>query len=1795
MSRILPGTFPDAVAAGKVAGLEIENPTDSDVTKFAVTLHNWLVKSLVIFSFLQVSFAFFCCVTFFNYSSYILVVWFCTKWWFVMLGAFLPFMSFVFYWYVRVVGSLWNVDAARIGIQHTWFLSWFYSLGYKAYALESRHVLVPSDWHSFFSIIAHFFYVVLFPLTRAWKYLQEKRGVPVVDALMIVPGDYYTVLNRLPGGSFDWDTTLPLMFINDPEEAKSETFIRLWDDEVVDKLSKSKPFAMLSIIMCRFWAIFSLSTLDVLVLPVWFGLFIVGFFYMCSKIIIGRFFLGLWKLLLAWFFMFWFVVFTPVSFWEPLLLGFMQFIQPALSTIIRAILFLLSPFNLYKKKVFLKLIASAGFMWCFNCFVWVRHEHRRRAGRGRGDIFATKTRMQARFTAMWINVQRVVADISLPSYIRSAQVPFGKESIEKTLQTLEDLGWPVNVRTRAFSGIPEDAEFPGWEMTGITFDQGMRKLMTFVDKELEQAEIQNEMVYKRSESYQSLANELRATSRYFKVVDYKFADLQVDDVWALVGEIFSDSRLTPFKTVIRRWEKKYGLGAFFRKPSKDGSRDVKLKRKDFIEKIGRRDFEKLWARTFTVAQTMNMPAAVSVKAEALPPKKWMADKVRTVIGAPLTHYITSTVFNYAPNHNFRPFSTPIKVGLPLSGFGMSHVYSRHSLKDFHFAGDCSEFDSTISGRILEIVQGVRKKGFTHHRDYKRICDLIDYEYKLIQNQPLALTSRGAVYNKGTGLTTGHSSTSMDNSIAMVSLYLMAWKQLTGLSAHDFRHHVELSVYGDDNLISWSRDAPPTWTFPNIQAAMAQWGVTMNLEGKGELDTLEFLSKYARKPTQVDRAELKEFGVRVPDWIVFHNPSKLVGKLKAPVKTKDKVQQAIRLKGYLLLCAHNRKLYDEIIATINLKVQLIRKTNPTYKLAVPSYEQVLKMWYEPSDKPTSAVSKAFLEDLELDPADDNGELLEYGSVTIIDAFLSALSRITDIVNPDVYNSSFTNFIQRPLLPYTLWAVRFIREANFANNSRHVAQLLNKSCYQWLSSEVEIPMGEDPRTATARLIKHWVFVSFMAPAGGVLQSKTLVWIDKKIADFKFLVTGYITLSVRRLDVPFWNIFLCSILGSLPEPELPDWRELPYMRAFMEIDIGSSVDSALAVATNSFFASTPPSFAATIHSIRSLKKGDIFWLQAATGTGKTTTFIKSLASAGLGFSKIIVVVPRSLIVKGVVPYMRETSVHSIGGYTQGADDLLAPDAFIQYVTPMELELHRHWLSPQHLIILDEAHVSEPLYEYAKCLIKKYAPFSIWMTATPPDNVEPNAVLKIANVWTIETFRCTDFFADSSYKGVATMVANATKYDESMLAYVAFCSIFLDNASPLAKSLIFVNTRAEGFAVEERLRGTHVNGSVVFISSGSTYIPPTARIIITTSVSDVGVTIPDVDHVISPDVIIEVRPSTITGQNHPVRYRAPSQLMTQRRGRTGRTNNGKFIIFNCQGGDVYESWPAIGLIVNVVNSGVSMDSIIDVAPNWLVDANKGGPISDGFLSRLRDSWLAAKREKLDALETLMTNHTLAMPVIPPSVQALYDRGRKMVEYELPEYWRPTTTDNIQATSKWSVSNAVGGAIVNLIPLAAKGEVYRWSEGSSLSAVSRLGILKTIEEPLANIAEARDKAKATLDKLVAMRDKAANNLALLERRVDSAVHDFATASIQYSTVGSGTQAGLNVSDNLFEMWPKVIARRQWVTDFEADIKTSKLAKKYPQYFKKGSTYEQLVADKPALKAFQKYISDYIEDVPIDF
>lgn len=1108
-------------------------------------------------------------------------------------------------------------------------------------------------------------------------------------------------------------------------------------------------------------------------------------------------------------------------------------------------------------------------------------------------------------------------NIRLPEMIQAAYRPPSLDSIRSTYAFLQDIGFPVDqtfidslTRPEASSYLAEWGSWKNWLLGTSNFGLGFRDVKVGLRKWLPADFFPEIQGYVHTTSFTGIAEEIRSTARYWNgnhEIDMEEEALEatIEDTFHMVSPQYAYSRLSKFSEVYRLWVKRFNMGFGFGYIDKKTSRLRQLTRQQVIDYMGgKTKFLEAWGKIFKHSQTLLMPSPVFTKWESLKLKKALSRSVRTVVGSAFTHHVMTTVFNYKPNHNFHPWENPSKVGMPINGQNFNRLWLSMAKHSCIWAGDMTAFDSSQIPAMLKVCAEIRKKGYTYHRDYHKICEIIDISYDMLRDQPLAFKNFGDIAVKGQGATTGHSSTTPDNTIMLVANYMFAWRAITGLRAREMEKFVELANFGDDHIMSY--DPVFGFTPEKCIEVMAKIGTVMRDEAPGQ-DYLplpgrplphgvkdwrdckfSFLSKM---PLPIDAAIASELqAAGITDSLVFatcHDKQRLLGKIKGQVlnsKESDPIKSYASLIGYMYLTAHHHDVYQSLARDVvmyrnkALQACIKAKGNINSIEKAPSYNDVLRQWYSKKPFPFKDEER-LVEDADID------QIYMYSSPDPFGIFVRWLSDLPTLLSPRYRNIRWADWIQGKLADQLSWPITFIGHANGCSTDLATCRsLLSRTPYSYLRAEVIVPREGDFGNL---LVKHWVYVCMTRVVSYRRSFSPLDLIrlaDSAFINLLYMGTGRLTQSVVELDLHIvdilivylcsfikFNVYLPPVLFYIPAPS--EWfaRLLTYVIGL--VSPGGSIDFQPLNAQLRRLAVNPQAS---------------FILAAPTGVGKSTRMINTIQNS-LN-RRVVVVVPRHLIAESVGKYMQNMYPDSgIGisteGYTFKNDDRII------YCTAQSFFSNPLLRRPGDVVVLDEAHIQEPHYHVMRNYLDNPAISKIYMTATPPKGLRNVTKLEIPST---QTF--------SVQKGSFEVKA--------MSKYINDAIDFANERTPLEKILIFVPTVKQMDDLAYRIRH-----KVCRLSSKHRVIDESATVFVATSVADAGLTIPDVSFVLSMDIDVTVVQRVIkdsevdpkTGQEPPVKpsdvvrwFRLSPQTIKQRLGRTGRTSNGVFLLYSYIGSDL-------------------------------------------------------------------------------------------------------------------------------------------------------------------------------------------------------------------------------------------------------------------------------------------------------
>lgn len=1135
---------------------------------------------------------------------------------------------------------------------------------------------------------------------------------------------------------------------------------------------------------------------------------------------------------------------------------------------------------------------------------------------------------------------RTVDSLALPEFVESVYQPPTVANVKETYTMLMEAGFP-GLTTEFIDSIQapkDDPYLASWAGPAATWDAvteyafGPMRVAAKVFEEMANFASIATPGYIHTGTYNSVEAEQASTSRYWsgstaeEFPNQSFSEV-LDDVWQAVRAQYEWSRLATFEYVYDRWVKKYNLGfgfQFVRSGAKGKGRARPLKRSQAVAAAGgKQAFLNLWRFAYRNAGRLVHISTVFTKMETLKMKKALAGSVRTVLSSSFTHHAMTTVWNYMPNHNYKIWDTPMKVGIKFCGADFGKLWDSMARHQYIWAGDMTAFDSSLPPVVVNLVKEIRKRGFDTHKDSARIGQLIDMAYDVLLRHPLGFKSTGKIITKpNQGFTTGHSSTTPDNSIALVVCYMFAWRALTGLRAREFSHYNTLGNFGDDHILGW--DAVFGWDPAKAPAVLESIGILMRDEAPGQVfmpgktvSSFELYSKLylSRKPSALKAEVLEEFNKAVRaeqypgslgfsflakkpvpvsyvqpeldafgityfhDYTTVHDRERLLGKIKGQVNTKaDPSARRARLISLMALTFHQKDVYD----MLEVSLRSLETTHAAWFLVnpprqqKPTYAQVVRQWY--SSKGTKVLSADEVED----DAEDKFEMVDgdkvafFGHATFGENVVRWLADFPTVFSPRVVGNVWTDWLINRYPHLFTWVGALHIRANRlgpAVGEAKVRELISRTPYSFIRASgafTHCPGPEVVKTSTL-LLRHWIFMAWhlafaRRPAPSILS--LVSGLDKIFINVQYALLGVQETAVVEVEVDLAAHLLVALLSQL------EWD-------IFEADVHSITVPApsrlISYMYNNLVRSVSPLGAVDLQPlvarVQALRPGDAFIFSAPTGVGKSTRLMVVTQEAVN--MRVVVILPRRLLVLQITEYMRRAFPgHSFGAGTE--DGFVPRDWDILYCTAQYALVAD--LPERCIFVVDECHVAEPAHNTIMRQCLRLRRPTIFVSATPPDWLGQvvHSVLALP--------------ANPRFK-----VQTVEKQADSYRAYLNEAGTFVSLARPRTRILVFTKFVADAVAF-----ASNCGRPACVLSSKHTTLDVKAEVFVSTSVSDAGLTIPDVEYVLSCDQDFtlgtnsafdeeEVRTMNVSGKH----FTLSERVLTQRRGRTGRTSDGIFVLW--------------------------------------------------------------------------------------------------------------------------------------------------------------------------------------------------------------------------------------------------------------------------------------------------------------
>lgn len=926
------------------------------------------------------------------------------------------------------------------------------------------------------------------------------------------------------------------------------------------------------------------------------------------------------------------------------------------------------------------------------------------------------------------------------------------------------------------------------------------------------------------------------------------------------------------------------------------------------------------------------------------------DALRTVTATSLVNNMQQLVFNFDVNNRHAPFSAPGKPGLILNGSGLSTVFEQASKRKYSYSLDMSKFDSTIPLTLLKGVYEVRKLGYKDHPLAETIYKHLDCQLRqgqmahivnLVAESPEEVlaglddenrqlfqdicgdqmpgiiefikdkfsdhdSAPGGVVAKEVGGLTGDVNTTFNNTVATQIAIVILVCKASNIPIDDFFLYNDIANTGDDNILSTDLELD---IGKLIEEAENDLGIKMRVESKGKtvFDQV-FLGKSAL-PGEKFKEDFDSIGIKCPKYAVLHQTDTLALRYanwkcdkKARMKTQvTKLEYMIEKgNGYLALCAHQPAVYNSIRVRIDenrAALQRICQQNGDQKRfstfckkhPTPSYKKVLQDWY----KPISLDALTQVQALKLEVG------FEAQVENFVQRFLKSAEEFVDKFTPHLW-------------PMDDDEVGFVRENIDGEGlfEEHLYLTLLKKGP--VDEETFVNRAESSPFRSMMRPRTWYRTqSRLLPDKGLEYELFANYASAKVIIYATIVQRVETMLTWLDWVPFWQLLrhcLNAYLFTLPQyvstasffhylgvgeasqrlnsllpkdryrvhkrigmwlfrllPDIPFLCYLPVADCLegcsVIIDEATRfLDVNLGVDKSEELVNAPPVDDAWATAVRQaialVEKGEVPVITAPTGTGKTLHCPMRCLDSRLNGEKIrqvLVVMPRNIL-------CGEWSAKSKAQWIRKGNVEKAPLMTCTYgYLATVLATGDLRLIEGTMLIFDEAHEKSVEWDYIQ---------HHWLK-------KMNAMLLSA----------TPRALDENYVHVKVDVEPLYPIDTEVMTNARIMDVIAENANKAKRMLVIHPSRSHCERIARQMKG--IGLKVAVCSSKSRRIPPMDYHVVATAIADAGLTIPGCDLVIDSG-LRHVNDGGELRCNLPI----DNATMIQRRGRTGRTCAGRYIL---------------------------------------------------------------------------------------------------------------------------------------------------------------------------------------------------------------------------------------------------------------------------------------------------------------
>jgi hypothetical protein len=928
------------------------------------------------------------------------------------------------------------------------------------------------------------------------------------------------------------------------------------------------------------------------------------------------------------------------------------------------------------------------------------------------------------------------------------------------------------------------------------------------------------------------------------------------------------------------------------------------------------------------------------------------EKMRTVVATSGINNVQQGVLNFDVNNRHDFMSSNEKVAMPLSGSHMIHVFADLKSCNHLYSADVTAMDSVISDGVFQVIAGLRKKGFEKHPAYEVIakhieCSIEQTKHAYVVNligdklgefelpsvydgvsdekwEELKKVSQlpcfkdheaapGGVLQKRYGGSTGDSNVTFNNTKALPIILMYSFCKANNWDYAEFFDKVPLHNFGDDNLFGLD-DEKQLQDVMDI--AQRDLGVTLRIESKGtSVYDQQFLG---RRPVPVEpfKHEFEQAGIPVPEFAIVNDTTTMKMRFASEkiesTRHKGTQHEIYRLEkclGYLNLCAHDPEFYDIIVNYMDvvkarLPSTLLDAKWFKAKFKVPSYSKILQLWYKP---------------IQIDKVEGVHALRI--SVGLMSKTESALLRITRFLGLvcDVFPAHLVTGGECDTLRVTN-----LTSGIFEAHAWHCFVVENERPPSLI--ELRGMISDSPFAAFTDAYQWMATVGCILPTRGPLFTR-----NRNHAIFRLLIYTTVYMNINRMAsnasvIPLGNVLLDlfnlvmfksrnlfgslgysyylgkgksspTISGLMPkDPYLYHKRAaiivdqlLPKLSLLGVLPFGDMMDAAAICSeefsklfTTTMFQNVTPALrnetindspwsCAVTDALEHVKEGRCPMLTAHTGTGKTKyTPGLVLRNTILPTSQVVVLMPRNIICE-------QWSATSGALYKRKGVNEISELVTCTYGYLAHCFAHgNHWWAEDAFFLFDEAHEESIEWRYLRrnfmmgrrCMCLTATPLATACAAFP------RVVVDVEPLFTIDT---VDFIGDMK-EAISSFIPSANR--------MVVIEPSLKRCRRIADMI-----KSAGFAVK-------------VVHSGDRVIPEGVHIV-ATSVIEASITIPGADYIIDSGERIVNDGGTL------MRVANDIPGMIQRKGRTGRTNNGTYVSLMKPVNRYYEPVPDMTLLL--------------------------------------------------------------------------------------------------------------------------------------------------------------------------------------------------------------------------------------------------------------------------------------------